>query len=71
MSKNRVLAEHLEEKLRPRLVDLLEGLLDAERGHDDEQPHRVPGITPEGYARAAAAVARWNGGSRGKVRKAG
>lgn len=73
MSKNRELAERLMDKLRPRIVDALVELLDAEQGVEDEQPHRVPGISPEGYARAAAAVARWSGGGRkaGKVRRAG
>lgn len=71
MSKNRVLAEQLVDRLRPRLIDLLEEILDAERG-PEEQPHRVPGISQEGYERAAAAVARWGiGKSRGKVKRAG
>lgn len=71
MSKNRVLAEQIVDRLRPRLVDLVAEVLDQERGADDE-PARVPGISPEGYARAAAHVARWQDGrSRGKARKAG
>lgn len=65
-NKNRVLAEQLADRLRPRLVAMLEELLDEERGAEDE-PARVPGISPEGYARAAAHVARW----QGKARKAG
>ena len=68
MGNNRVLAEQIVDRLRPRLVDLVAEVLDQERGADDE-PARVPGITPEGYARAAAHVARWQ--SRGKARKAG
>lgn len=69
MSRNRILAEQLADKLRPRLVNLFVELLDEELGSDDE-PARVPGITPEGYARAVAAVARWHTGSKkGKGKK--
>lgn len=68
---NRELAERLEERLRPRLVALLAELLDEERGAEDEVP-RVPGITPEGYALAAATAARWlSGEGRKRGKKAG
>ena len=75
MSENRILAERLVDKLRPRLVDLLADLLDDERGAEgaeEAMPHRLPGVSEESYQKAAAAVARWGSGrSRGKVRKAG
>lgn len=67
---NRELAERLEERLRPRLVALLAELLDEERGAEDDPVPRVPGITPEGYALAAATAARWQSGTR-RGRKAG
>lgn len=74
MSRNRILAEQLVDKLRPRLVDLVAELLDDERGADgadDAMPHRLPGVSEESYRKAAAAVARWGSSrSRGRSRKA-
>jgi len=75
MSENRILAERLVDKLRPRLVDLLADLLDDERGAEgaeEAMPHRLPGVSEESYQKAAAAVARWGSSrSRGRSRKAG
>lgn len=69
---NRELAERLEERLRPRLVALLAELLEEERGADEQEVPRVPGITPEGYALAAATAARWlSGEGRKRGKKAG
>ena len=62
MSRNRILAEQLVDKLRPRLVNHLVELLDEELGSDDDPP-RVLGITSEEYERALAMAARWNMGS--------
>lgn len=71
MSCNRILAEQLADKLRPRLVNLLAELLDEELGADDAMPHRLPGVSEESYQKAAAAVARWGSSrSRGRSRKA-
>lgn len=75
MSKSRVLAEQLVDRLRPKLIDLLADLLDDERGAEgaeEAMPHRLPGVSEESYQKAAAAVARWGSGrSRGRSRKAG
>lgn len=63
---NRELAENLADKLRPRLVALLQEALEEERGADDEVVPRVPGISQADYERALAAVQRWSGGGRKK-----
>lgn len=72
MGKNRVLAEQLVERITPRLVALLVELLDEELGGQEEQPTRLPGVSPEGYERTLAMVQRWQTGGRArKGKKAG